>query len=193
MNLKRRTLFLISAWGTILIGIWIIFGAFDPFILIYGDFNLYLILIGGIIGIIGAIISLGVLSVIGGLVISGGMLYLGVIYGFELPILFAFLKAVFFILGGTGIILTFEEPILYSSLLQLRVDKTEYFQLKEIGINTIDDLIEEKGNEEEVCAITSISLNQLKGWIKRAEEIHQEEEQLKRDQLKKDFKQKYKK
>jgi hypothetical protein len=192
-ELKRRTLFMISSWGTIIVGIWIILGAFDQYIRAYGDFYLYLILIAGIIGIIGAITSLGILPLIGGFVISGGMLFLGIQYEFELPVLSIFIRAILFILGGSGIILSFEEPLPASSLVRLGVNRTEFFQLKELGINTIEELIEEKGHEEEICAITSISLNEIKEWIKKAEEILQEEEQRKKDKLKKNFKQKYNK
>ena len=191
--MKKETLFKIASWGTIIIGIWVIFDA-----IIYFDFEFYfyLILISGIIGIIGAIISLGIFPLIGGLAISGGMIFLFTQFGFiSTELLFSFLKAVLLMIGGSGIILTFETPenMLSTDLTRLDIGKTEYFELKTVGITNLSDLVEEKGHEEEICSITSISVPQLKAWIHKAEQILEETEKVRKAQLQKDFKKKYRK
>ena len=193
--MEKKTLFLISSWGTIIISIFVILDAFNPYILVYGDFYLYLILIAGIIGIIGAIISLGIFPVIGGFIICGSLLYSSVIYGISVPILSSFGKAILLLIGGCGIILTFEDSREINSfeLPLLGLNKTEYFALRNVGITNLTELIAEKGNEKEICAITTISLSQLKSWIQKAEKILTENEEMKKAQLKKDFKDKYKK
>jgi len=156
---------------------------------------MYLMGILGVIGIIGAIITLGILPFIGGLAISGEMMYLGVAYGYNLIILYNFLRAVLFILGGSGIILTYETPIDPHSieLIRLNIGKQEYYNLKHLGINNLKDLVEEKGNEEEVCSITSIPLLKLKEWISKSEQILNDIEILKKAELQKDFKKRFKK
>ena len=188
--MKKETLFKIASWGTIVIGIWVIADAFQ-----YFDFYFYLILISGIIGIIGAIISLGIFPLIGGLAISGGMMFLFTQFGFISTLIFSFLKAVLLMIGGCGIILTFEAPesMLAIDLTRLDIGKTEYFELKTVGITNLSDLVEEKGHEEEICSITSISVPQLKAWIHKAEQILEETEKVRKAQLQKDFKKKYRK
>lgn len=178
---------------TILVGILIIFGAFD--VRFYGDPYMYLVLIAGIIGIIGAITTLGILPILGGLAISGGMMYLGFIYEFNPIILFSFLRAILFILGGSGIILTFEAPVDPCSieLFRLGMEKQEYYNLKNLGINNLEDLVKEKGNEEEVCSIISVPPSKLKEWVDKSEQILKEIEVLKKAQLEKDFKKRFKK
>lgn len=188
--MEMKSWFMLSSWITILVGIWVIFGAFDPYIIYSGDFYVYLILISGIIGIIGALISLGIFPIIGGLSISISIIYLTFQYSFNTALLITFLKAVLLIIGGCGIILTFEEPIDLQSfeLPRLGMGKGEFLALKDLGITTLEELIAEKGNEEEICSITIISLTQLKNWIKKAEEIIQEHKKVKKDQLRKSLK-----
>ncbi len=193
--MDKRKWFIVSSWGTILVGIWVIFDAFNPYILVYGDYYLYLILISGILGIFGAIISLGIFPVISGFVICGSLIYTSFLYELNPPILFSFLKALGFIIAGCGMIITFEESYeleLYG-LHHLGMGKTEYFALKDLGITTLEELVEEKGNEEEICSITSIPIIQLKSWIRKAEELLQEREKRKKEQLRKDFKEKQRK
>ena len=186
---------MISYLTTIFIGIWIIFSAFDPYLLYYGEFYMYSLIIIGIIGIIGALTTLGILPLIGGLVISGEMIYLGFMYGFNPPILFTFLRGILFLLGGSGIILTFEVPMdpFSIELIRLNIEKEDYNNLKKLGINNLKDLVEEKGNEEEICAITSIPLSKLIEWIGKSEEILKEIENSKKSQLEKNFKKRFKK
>jgi hypothetical protein len=174
--LNKKQVLTISAWATILVSIWVVFGAFDPSILLFGDFYMYLILVAGIIGILGAITTLGILPFIGGFAISGAMIYLGFTYGFFPPILYSFLRGVLLTLGGSGIILTFEAPVdPYSiELIRLDIGKQDYYNLKNLGINNLQDLVEEKGHEEEICTIASIPIPRLKEWICKSEEIFKE-------------------
>jgi hypothetical protein len=185
---------MISSWLTVLVGVWIIMGAFFE-ISAYSYFYLYLLLIAAVIGIIGAVTTLGILPIIGGLTIAGAMIYLGVIYEFNPIILYSLLRAVLFVLGGSGIILTFEEPVDPCSieLIRIGVGKQEYYNLKNLGINNLEDLVKEKGNEEEVCSIISVPLSQLKDWIEKSEQILTEIEELKKAKLEKDFKKRFKK
>ncbi len=194
-KLNKKQILTISSWATILVSIWVIFGAFDPYILYYGDFYIYLILIAGAMGVLGAITTLGILPFIGGFAISGGMIYLGFVYGFNPPILYTFLRGILLSLGGSGIILTFESPVdPYSiELIRLNIGKEEYYYLKNLGINNLKDLVEEKGHEEEICAIASIPLPKLKEWICRSEEISKEIEDLKKAKLESDYKKRFKK
>jgi len=192
---NKKQVLMISYLTTIFIGIWIIFSAFDPYLLYYGEFYMYSLIIIGIIGIIGALTTLGILPLIGGLVISGEMIYLGFMYGFNPPILFTFLRGILFLLGGSGIILTFEVPMdpFSIELIRLNIEKEDYNNLKKLGINNLKDLVEEKGNEEEICAITSIPLSKLIEWIGKSEEILKEIENSKKSQLEKNFKKRFKK
>lgn len=194
-KLNKKQVLTISAWATILVSIWVIFGAFDPYILYYGDFYMYLSLVVGLIGILGAISTLGILPLIGGFVIAGAMMYLGLVLGFNPPILFTFLRGVLLSLGGSGIILTFEPPVdPYSvELIRLDIGKEDFYNLKNLGVNNLQDLIEEKGHEEEICTIASIPVPKFKDWIRRSEEICNEIEALKKAQLEKDYKKRFKK
>ncbi|MFX1298637.1 MAG: hypothetical protein ACFFD2_27730 [Promethearchaeota archaeon] len=192
--MNKKQWFIIFSWGTVIIAILVIFDSFNYFIIPL-DFYFYLILISGIIGIIGALISLGIFPTIGGLAICISMIYLSIQYGFEGTFLMSFLKATALLILGCGMILTFEEPIDLQSyeLPRLGLNKTEFLALKNLGITTLKELIEEKGNEEEISSITSIKQPDLKSWIHKAEEILENYNKVKKEQLKKDFKQKYKK
>jgi len=194
-KLNRKQILTISAWATILVGIWVVFGAFDPYILYYGDFYIYLSLVAGVIGILGAITTLGILPLLGGFAISGAMIYLGFVSGFSPPILYTFLRGLLLILGGSGIILTFEPPVdSYSiELIRLDIGKEDYHNLKNLGVNNLQDLVEEKGHEEEICAIASIPVPKLKEWICKSEEIFKEIEALKKAKLESDYKKRFKK
>lgn len=156
---------------------------------------MYLILIAGVVSILGALTTLGILPLLGGFAVSGGMIYLGFVYGFNSPILFTFLRGILLILGGSGIILTFEPPVdPYSiELIRLDIGKEEYHNLKNLGVNNLKDLVDEKGHEEEICAIASIPLPKLKEWICRSEEIFKEIETLKKAKLESDYKKRFKK
>jgi hypothetical protein len=194
-KLNKKQILTISSWATILVGIWIIFGAFDAYMSYYGSFYMYLSLIAGIIGILGALTTLGILPFLGGFAISGVMIYLGFVYGFNPPILFTFLRGILLSLGGSGIILTFEAPVdPYSiELIRLDIGKEEYHNLKNLGVNNLQDLVEEKGHEEEICTIASIPVPKLKEWICRSEEIFKEIEALKKTKLERDYKKRFKK
>ena len=194
-NLNKKQILIISSWATIVVCIWIIFGAFDAFMLYYGDLYMYISLIAAGIGILGALTTLGVLPFLGGFAISGAMIYLGFVSGFDPPILFTFLRGILLCLGGCGIILTFEAPAdPYSiELIRLDIGKEEYYNLKNLGVNNLQDLVEEKGHEEEICAIASIPVPKLKEWICRSEEIFKEIEALKKAKLESDYKKRFKK
>ena len=104
-------------------------------------------------------------------------------------------KASILLILGCGMILTYEEPTDLESfgIHRLGMNRDEYFALKDLGITTLTELAEEKGNEEEISAITSIKQSDMKKWIQKAEEILQEHEKLKKEKLKKDFRQKFRK
>ncbi len=162
----------------------------------YGSFYFYLILISGIVGLMGSILSLGIFPIIGGLVTGGGILFLVAQPEFEFAdtFLLTLLKAVPLILGGCGMLLWYEfsEDPLSTNLSRLGIGKTDYFELKSMGITNLKELVEEKDHEEEVCSLTSIPLPQLKSWIEQGEKILQEIEKLRKAQLQKDFKRKRK-
>ncbi|MHA1266416.1 MAG: hypothetical protein ACTSRS_14375 [Candidatus Helarchaeota archaeon] len=183
--MERETWFKISSWGAVIVGLLVIVGAFDPYIGIYGEFYTYLILIAGIIGVIGAILSLGILPLLGGLIIIIGMLILTIQNELSISILETLLRAIFFTIFGGGIILSFEMPEdpLSIELSRLQIGKTHYYELKAIGITNLKKLVEERGHEKEVCSLTSIELPQLKSWIVKAEKILQEVNELKRREL----------
>ncbi|MHA1357358.1 MAG: hypothetical protein ACTSQI_02940 [Candidatus Helarchaeota archaeon] len=193
--MEKQKWFIVSSWGTIIIAIWVIFGAFDPVIAYFGDFYTYLIFISGIIGIFGAMTSLGIFPTVGGLAVSISMVFLSFQTGFGGSILFTFLRGTILIIFGSVMILTFEESINEETyeLPRLGINKAEYYALKDLGITSLQDLIEEKGNEDEICSISEINRADLIEWIKKAEEIIQKRVDIKKEQLKKDFKQKYKK
>ncbi len=193
--MEKRSWFIISSWGSVIIGIWIIFGAFDPVIVFFGDFYIYLILISGIVGIFGALVSLGILPTIGGFAICISMILLSFQTGFGGPILYTFLRGSILIIFGAIMILSFEDTENKEAyeLARLGMNKTEYFTLRDLGITTLKELIEEKGCEDEICSISEISKADLMDWIKRAEEILQKRADLKKEQLRKDYKQKFKK
>ncbi|NVM29331.1 MAG: hypothetical protein HWN65_10870 [Candidatus Helarchaeota archaeon] len=193
--MNKETIFKVASWGTIIVCIFIIFNAFNPDISDLGVFYSYLLFISGIIGIVGAIFSLGIFPVIGGLAISGGMMVISVQDGFDVSTLIVFLEAILLIIGGSGMILTYEEPLnlLSTDLSRLNIGKTEYFELKALGITNLKELVEEKGHEGEICSITSISVPELKDWIRQAEHILQEVEKTRKSQLQKDYKKKFKK
>ncbi|TFG04869.1 MAG: hypothetical protein EU536_03490 [Promethearchaeota archaeon] len=193
--MQKETLFKIASWGTIVISIIVVIGAFDPFLVFYGDIYLYLTLAAGILGIIGALFSLGIFPLLGGIVMGGGMIFLSFQYGFNVPILAAFLKAILLMLGGSCMILTYEIPESPTSieLSRLGIGKMEYFELKGLGITDLKELIEEKGHEEEISSLTSLTVPQLKVWIKEAENIVEEVDKLQKAQLQRDFKKKAKK
>ncbi|MDD1776714.1 MAG: hypothetical protein LUQ65_00990 [Candidatus Helarchaeota archaeon] len=193
--MNKKQLLTIISWATIILGAWVVFGAFDSYMNYYGEFYMYFTIIAGVIGILGAFTTLGILPLLGGLAISGAMIYLGFLNGFNPPILFTFLRGILLSLGGCGIILTFEAPAdPYSiELIRLNIGKEEYHNLKNLGVNNLKDLVEEKGHEEEICAIASIPVPKLKEWICRSEEIFKEIETLEKAKLEKDYKKRLKK
>lgn len=190
--MDKKKWFTISSWVTVIFGILVIFDAFNYWIAPF-ELYFYLILVAGIIGIVGAILSLGIFSMTGGIVICGALIYFSSLYGIPDVVLFSFIKAVCLLIGGGGMILTYEEAFDSErfEIARLGMNKTEYFALKDLGINTISDLLEEKGNEEEICSITSILLTDFKGWIEKAEKLLQEHEDRKKTQLRRDYKEKF--
>ena len=74
--MEKDTWFKISSWGTIAISIIVIIGAFNPYIALYGDFYIYLTLIAGILGVFGALLSLGILPLLAGVAVSISLMFL---------------------------------------------------------------------------------------------------------------------
>jgi len=190
LQLERETKFKIASWATLALSILVLIDSF-----LYFDFYFYWIFIAGILGLIGAVFSLGIFPIIGGLATSGGILFLVAQFGFVDTLLITLLKAIPLIIGGCGMIFWFEGPEdpLSTELSRLDIGREDFFELKTMGITNLKELVDEKGYEEEVCTLTSISISQLKAWIEQAEKILQETEKLRKAQLQRDFKRKYKK
>ena len=187
---ERETKFKIASWATLALSILVMIDSF-----LYFDFYFYLIFIAGILGLIGAVFSLGIFPIIGGLATSGGILFLVAQFGFVDTFLLTLLKTIPLIIGGCGMIFWFEgaEDPLSTELSRLDIGGEDFFELKTMGITNLKELVDEKGHEEEICSLTSISISQLKAWIEQAEKILQETEKSRKAQLQRDFKRKYKK
>ena len=201
---SRKKLYSLFCYAEISLGIILIIFTFIELFLyqIFYDFhiikNIYVIFlgIGGILGIIGGLFSLGILSIAGCLpslicmlILINDMYFW---YALRFDVLIFLILSIIF--GILLIIFYKEEKYEMKSetkdlkLNELKkIKKRQIEKLNMIGIFTLKELIDEEDNLKEIVKLTDIDKFKLKVWVKEAKSYEKQYDEYKKQQLKKSY------
>ncbi|MBD3230742.1 MAG: hypothetical protein GF329_21365 [Candidatus Lokiarchaeota archaeon] len=209
MALKRK-IYSIFCYISITLGIILIIFTFIELFLFTIIFSgniakiLYVIFlgIGGITSIVGGLFSLGILPIIGCspcfvsmlLLLNDTTFYESYRYNVLLVVIITLLFGVLLIIFYSDKKEEIKPEITELSLNNLKdIKRKEIEKLNMIGVETIEDLIDERENIKEVSKITDIKRSKIRKWIKEAEGYQKELIEYQKKKLKKSYWKKRKK